>query len=344
MRTRFLLVFVIAAQLVLGASAWETSRATSPQDEQQAEEWVTMALAAYKAKRFLDAAQAFENAHRLSPNPRLVWNIARCYEDGKQWQSAKLWFKKFLAKAKPGSKNSAEATRRLAGVEAKLKAVAQAEEARRSEEARNAQLAAKRAEERRKAAKAEEARRKAQQERMAKINADLQRKIDENNRMAKENRALAEKLRKEAELRRKRAQEDAANLGLLVNPLNFGQPQAKSDTSMTTGGIVSLVLGAAVGGVGAFLFVNAESLRQDWRDAVENANGGVVSELTRSEAIELQDSANLQQTLGVTAISVGGATFLTGIILLAVGDPEPETTLSTRVADGGFSVHLRSRF
>lgn len=314
-------------------------------NKERAEEWITMALAAYKAKRYRSAALAFQEAHRIDPQPRLVWNIARCFEDGKEWKDAKTWFQKFIADNKPGSPKVAEAKKRLASVDAQLAALAKAEAAKKAEESKNAELAAQRAKEREAAKKAAEERKKQEQANLAKEREELQKKIDEMKRLAAQNRELAARLEKEAAERRLKAAKEATQLGLMTNPaFNPPPPPPKQDTSMSTGGIVALVLGAAVGGVGAFLFVNGESMRGDWQDAVNTADNGIVTELTRKEALDLQDDANLQQTLGVVGIGVGSAALLTGIILLAVGDPEPKTSVSTSISDGGMSVQLQGRF
>lgn len=341
----FLSVVLLATAFTAGGAivAPTEAEAASKDDEQRAEEWITMGLAAFKAKRFSAAALAFQEAHRLDPQPMLVWNIARSFEEAKAWSDAKTWFETFLTGQKPGEK-AEEAKRRIATIDAELAAEAKRLEARKLEEARNTGLASQRAKEREEAAKAAAQKKVSEQRQLEQERSELQKKIDEMKALAAQNKALGDKLQKEEAARRKQAAIDSRSLGLLTMPQAPLTPPPSPPTSMSTGGWVSLTLGAVLGGVGAFLFVNGEGIRDDWRTAVANASNGVVTEMTRSESLAAQDDANLQQTLGVVGLSVGGAALITGIILLAVGDPEPETTLSTEITANSVSFKLGGSF
>ncbi len=339
-------VGALVAAMVLTTSIVYSPSALAGQkeDEQRAEEWVTMALAAYKGKRYGTAAMAFKEAHRLTPQPRLVWNIARCFEAAREWRDAKQWFAKFIAESTKKNPKYAEAQRRLKSVETELAAIDKKAQAQKLEEARNVELAATRNKEREIAAKAKVEREAKERDELVKRDAEFQKQLQEMRKaMAAQNRELVAKLEKAAAARRQAAAREAAKLGLMTQS-TLASPPPQKESGMTTGGIVSLVLGAAAGGVGAFLYVNGQSLRDEWAEAVAAAENGVVTELTRKEGLELQDSANLQQTLGIAAIGVGSAVLLTGVILLAVGDPEPQTAVSTDISDSGFSLKLHGAF
>ena len=76
------------------------------QSEPTAEATETPAQAAYragvehfKAKRFEDAVREFNKAYRLDPNPVLVFNMARAFEELKQYEAAIEFYRRYLTMA-----------------------------------------------------------------------------------------------------------------------------------------------------------------------------------------------------------------------------------------------------
>lgn len=53
----------------------------------------------FKASRFEDAIREFNKAYRLDPNPVLVFNMARAFEETRQYSSAIEFYRRYLAMA-----------------------------------------------------------------------------------------------------------------------------------------------------------------------------------------------------------------------------------------------------
>ncbi len=97
---------------------------------QSAAEADTPAKAAYKAgvgffreKKFADAIREFNKAYRLDPNPVLVFNMARAFEELKDYGSAIEFYKKYLEMA-PAAPDQGEVNNSIRALEALQKAAA----------------------------------------------------------------------------------------------------------------------------------------------------------------------------------------------------------------------------
>ena len=63
-----------------------------------------LGLADFKAERYRDALQRFVRVYRLNPHPNLVYNMARSFEQLKEYQNAADYYRKYLD-IEPSSKD-----------------------------------------------------------------------------------------------------------------------------------------------------------------------------------------------------------------------------------------------
>ncbi|MDQ3262099.1 MAG: tetratricopeptide repeat protein [Myxococcota bacterium] len=118
-------------------------------DQRQAAALVKKAGGLYEAGRYLDAAQTLEKAQAIDPHPRILYNIARAYDQAGELKQALEHYQRYIGSTGGTDptllKRSSLAVDRLRGLvaqqeEARLRA--QAEQQRLEEEARASQLRA----------------------------------------------------------------------------------------------------------------------------------------------------------------------------------------------------------
>ncbi len=105
---------------------------------------------------------------------------------------------------------------------------------------------------------------------------------------------------------------------------------------------IGLFAAGAVGvGVGVALLGSAAGLRAKFDSAT--TEGGVVTSLTRTEALALQKDAQTQNTLGAVVTSVGVAAAVAGGVVWLLGTPEAPQVAVIPTHDGAF-VSVGGRF
>lgn len=319
----------LAGGTSLAAVAASPARASEASDAQRAEEWYQVAMAHMKGKRYLKAAKAFEKAHEFDPNPVLLWNIGRANEKAGELDRAKGFYTDFLKSEGIPGELRVKASKRIVAVSVALeKARMKAEQA--VKEAKlKAEMEAKLKAERDRAAKERAA---AEARAQAELAQEMAVREEAKRQAAAEAKRKAEAARVKAEAKRKA--EAAAAAALRAKALAPGPSHA-----VTTTGWVLLGAGVALAGAGGGLLGHAGALRGDVRDA--KAAGDPATGMTRAQALANEDDADLQATLGVVGLAVGGAALTTGVVLLLVGDaPPPRTQVSADVARGGFVLRV----
>ncbi len=141
-----LLAFVLAAQPAAMAAKPPGSAA----------KWIGEAEEAYQNRKYLEAAEALKKAHALEPHPRLLYNIARAYDQAVETEKALEYYQLYLGATDETDpvllRRAALAIDRLRSTQADAKEK-EAERKRLTEEAaRQKQRAEQEAEEARKAA------------------------------------------------------------------------------------------------------------------------------------------------------------------------------------------------
>jgi tetratricopeptide (TPR) repeat protein len=128
-------VFVIAAPAFAQKDKDGKGKPTSSAEE-QAKEHYAKAETHYRLQEYELAIGELKEAYRLAPKPLLLYNLAQCYKELKDYESAISYFENYLDKS-PKAKNRGEVEGLLKEVrEAKAK---QDEERRLAEEERLAQ-------------------------------------------------------------------------------------------------------------------------------------------------------------------------------------------------------------
>ncbi len=303
--------------------------AREPSDAQRAEEWYQVAMAHMKGERYLKAAKAFERAHELDADPVLLWNIGRAYEKAGELDKAKSFYTEFLKSEGIPGELRVKANKRIVEISVALeKARLEREQAVREAKLK-AEMEAKLQAERERAARERAA---AEARAQAELAKEMAARRQAKREAAQEARRKAEAERAQAEAKRKAAAQaaEAARLRALTE---------HESHALTTTGWILLGAGVALAGAGGGLLGHAASLRGDVRDA--KASGEPATGMTRVQALANQDDADLQGTLGVVGLAVGGAALTTGVVLLLVGDgAPPKTRLSADVAHGGLVVRV----
>jgi hypothetical protein len=98
--------------------------------------------------------------------------------------------------------------------------------------------------------------------------------------------------------------------------------EASTWTALDTWGTVGVTSGAAMLAGGVTLLVLAERDRSDFEATTQGplpARG-----MSRADALELQETVELESALGIGLTAAGGAALATGIVLLLIDD-EPES-------------------
>lgn len=112
---------------LLGLLAPATAWAAKKKGGATAGEWYAKGSGHMQAKEYIKAAAAFQAAFDLDPDPVLLWNIARAFEEAGENEKAKLKFQEFTAHPKAPAELRERALKHLRAVEDKIKAK-QAEE------------------------------------------------------------------------------------------------------------------------------------------------------------------------------------------------------------------------
>ncbi len=150
MPLRALIPLVLLSTLALAA----------PKPSGTAADWIRAGERAYQSGKYVEAAEALKKAHALEPHPRLLYNIARAYDQAVDTESALEYYQLYVS-ANEGTdpvllKRSALAIVRLRSAQAKDQAEAKDQAAERTRLTAEAEAAKRRAdqeaEEKRKAA------------------------------------------------------------------------------------------------------------------------------------------------------------------------------------------------
>lgn len=88
----------------------------SPEESLQAKAAYQAGVEHFKAKRYADAIREFNKAYRVDPNPVLVFNMARAFEELQEYDSAIEYYKRYLEMA-PESEDSASVAETLRALE-----------------------------------------------------------------------------------------------------------------------------------------------------------------------------------------------------------------------------------
>ena len=99
MRTSKLLAIVCAASLAPAIGAAEPAPVAPPAAVRQARQQVTAADIDYRLGRFADALDKYTRAYELYPVPELLFNIAQCHKNLKQFAKAIFFYEGYLRDA-----------------------------------------------------------------------------------------------------------------------------------------------------------------------------------------------------------------------------------------------------
>jgi tetratricopeptide (TPR) repeat protein len=88
------LVLVLLAALLLAPVPARAQR----EDASSARELIKQAERLYDQKNYLEAAEALEKAHAALPDPRLLYNIARAYDQGGKTREAIQYYEQYKAR------------------------------------------------------------------------------------------------------------------------------------------------------------------------------------------------------------------------------------------------------
>ena len=100
--------------------------AQSKADSDKAAEWYQLAMEAMESGEWGQAALGFDAAHRLDPDPRLLYNAARAYEKGGNLENARKRYKEFLIFKDAPEELRQKAVDQLVAIELKLRAAEEA--------------------------------------------------------------------------------------------------------------------------------------------------------------------------------------------------------------------------
>lgn len=114
------LILVLLTMGAFFASSVHAAKKPSRKDRKAAIVLYQQGNTALTEKRFDEAAKHFEEAYRLDPNTTLLWNVARAYEKGQQWNKAAAKFRAFLATPKLSTRDKFDGQKHLALVESAI--------------------------------------------------------------------------------------------------------------------------------------------------------------------------------------------------------------------------------
>jgi tetratricopeptide (TPR) repeat protein len=134
------LVLIVLAALLLPPAAAHAQRATS----RNPKELIKQAEKLYDQKKYVEAAELLEKANELAPDMRLVYNIARAYDQAGSAAEAISYYEKYLtdgedAQLRKRSRSSIDRLRLQQEKTAAAEAAAETERKRLQEEASAAQ-------------------------------------------------------------------------------------------------------------------------------------------------------------------------------------------------------------
>ncbi len=101
------------------------SKPAATEEDQQAKDAYSAGVEHFKAKRYADAIREFNKAYRVDPNPVLVFNMARAFEELEEYDSAIEYYRRYLEMA-PESEDSASVADTLRALELLKKRSAEA--------------------------------------------------------------------------------------------------------------------------------------------------------------------------------------------------------------------------
>ena len=96
-------------------------------DRKRANDWYELAQAAMQREDFAEAALAFDAAHRLDPDPRLLFNAARAYQRAGRLTTARARYEQFLIFKDAPEDLRKRALEEMVAVELELQRAADAE-------------------------------------------------------------------------------------------------------------------------------------------------------------------------------------------------------------------------
>src|SRR5262245_51344628 len=83
--------------LTLGLGLLPASASAAKPAKGGASSWIKEGERHYAAGRFLEAAEALLKAHKLEPNPRLTYNIAKAYDQAGELMGALNYYQQYVA-------------------------------------------------------------------------------------------------------------------------------------------------------------------------------------------------------------------------------------------------------
>jgi len=90
---------VVVATLLAAAPQATLAQSSSVEAATPAQAAYQSGVGHFKARRFEDAIREFNKAYRLDPNPVLVFNMARAFEETRQYASAIEFYRRYLTMA-----------------------------------------------------------------------------------------------------------------------------------------------------------------------------------------------------------------------------------------------------
>jgi tetratricopeptide (TPR) repeat protein len=138
-------------------------------------------------------------------------------------------------------------------------------------------------------------------------------------------------------------QQDDAKPGEQVERVETSEPVEPAAASSDALGWTLTASGLVVAGAGVGAHFWAESIRDDVTTTIDAADGQVVTDMNRQEALDKESQANTLDTVGVSAIAVGAIVTGAGVYLLLTDDVEAQPSASV-TSGGDVSIGLTGRF
>jgi tetratricopeptide (TPR) repeat protein len=260
------------------------------------------ARVAYDAGQFADAAKLLQKAYDIEPDPALLWNMGRSYEKAELLEEAIAAYAKF-AKDAPTPEERQDGAARLLEVKARFG---------------KGWLTVR------------------TDTPGARVQVDIEEEVDPPivrkllpagehwvtvtaPGMAASRTRVGLQPGEEAEINVKLVGVSQPLAVMTPQPVSTLSSSSTSNATMRTWGWVSIGVGAAFAAGGATLMALGFADKAEVEDARANAEGAVVG-VTRAQALDLSDSAELKSGVGIGLLAAGGAGLITGIVLLVVGD------------------------
>jgi tetratricopeptide (TPR) repeat protein len=299
---------------VVVAMASAAAAKPSRVEKTQAKTWYSQGVAHMKAKRHREAAQSFEQAYQLDPNPNLLWNIARAYEENKDYDLAILRFSTLLELDDTPAKLRKQGSERLVEIQRRVDAeqhaakVTEQEGQIRTQEAARCQIRVTEVEQQRVAEGREQ--KTALERRIAELEATLEAKAGAAPAAPPPEPGSNDMARREG-------------WQMVV------KDRDRAGQGLVRWGGAALAVGLAAAGTGIGLHSFAVDLRQDVVTAQADQEFGVVNQITRTGALGRERDANQVEAIGIIAMAAGSALAITGTILLIYSAVDPGGAPST---------------